>query len=62
VRLVDTNTLSPGEQVRLHSGAMAEHTGLFERRDDAGRVVILLNLLGREVRVKVPADSIARVL
>ncbi len=62
VQLVDTNSLMPGAQVRLHSGAMAEHVGLYERRDDAGRVVILLNLLGREVRVKVPAESIARVL
>ncbi|MBT5194920.1 MAG: transcriptional activator RfaH [Rhodospirillaceae bacterium] len=62
VKLVDPNALTPGDQVRLHSGAMADHIGLFERRGDADRVVILLNLLGREVRVKVPANSIARVL
>ena len=62
VRLVDPDALTPGDQVRLHSGAMAEHIGLFERRGDADRVVILLHLLGREVRVKVPANSIARVL
>ena len=62
VQLVDRNTLSPGDQVRLHSGAMADHIGMFERQGDADRVVILLNLLGREVRVKVPANSIARVL
>jgi len=62
VKLVETNTLKPGDQVRLHSGAMADHVGLFERRGDADRVVILLSLLGREVRVKVPANSIARVL
>ena len=54
--------MKPGDQVRLHSGAMADHIGLFERRGDADRVVILLNLLGRSVRVKVPANSIARVL
>ena len=62
VQLVDPTTLSPGDQVRLQSGVMAEHIGLFERRGDADRVVILLNLLGREVRVKVPANAIARVL
>jgi transcriptional antiterminator RfaH len=60
--LVEPNTLSPGDQVRLHSGAMADHIGLYERQGDGERVVILLNLLGREVRVKVPSDSIARVL
>jgi transcriptional antiterminator RfaH len=62
VKLVEPNTLSPGDQVRLHSGAMADHIGLYERQGDGERVVILLNLLGREVRVKVPSDSIARVL
>jgi transcriptional antiterminator RfaH len=62
VQLVDRNTLVPGEQVRLQSGAMADHVGLFERRGDGERVVILLNLLGREVRVKVPASTIARVI
>ncbi len=62
VHLVDPNSLTPGDKVRLHSGAMADHEGLFECRGDAERVVILLNLLGREVRVKVPANSIARVL
>ncbi|MDA1099107.1 MAG: transcriptional activator RfaH [Proteobacteria bacterium] len=62
VRLVDRDSLVPGEQVRLQSGAMADHIGLFERRGDGERVVILLNLLGREVRVKVPASAIARVL
>jgi transcriptional antiterminator RfaH len=56
------NTLVPGEQVRLQSGAMADHIGLFERRGEGERVIILLNLLGREVRVKVPASTIARVL
>jgi transcription antitermination factor NusG len=54
--------LVPGEQVRLQSGAMADHIGLFERRGEGERVVILLNLLGRGVRVKIPASTIARVL
>ncbi len=62
VQLLDPCRLAPGDQVRLESGAMAEHVGLFLRRGDADRVVILLNLLGREVRVKVPSNSIARVL
>ncbi len=62
VRLVDPNRLAPGDLVRLESGAMADHVGLFESCGDAERVVILLNLLGREVRVKVPSNSIARVV
>ena len=62
VKLVDPKSLIPGEQVRLCSGALADHMGFFERKSDADRVVILLNLLGREVRVGVPSNSIARVL
>jgi transcriptional antiterminator RfaH len=62
VQLVDQNTLVPGEQVRLQSGAMADRVGLFGCRSEGDRVVILLNLLGREVRVKVPASTIARIL
>jgi transcriptional antiterminator RfaH len=62
VQLVDRDSLLPGEQVRLQSGAMADHVGLFERRGDGERVVILLHLLGRKVRVKVPANTIARVI
>ena len=62
VQLVDQNTLVPGEQVRLQSGAMADRVGLFGCRSEGDRVVILLNFLGREVRVKVPASTIARIL
>jgi len=62
VQLVDQNTLVPGEQVNLQSGAMADRVGLFGCRSEGDRVVILLNLLGREVRVKVPASTIARIL
>ena len=62
VQLVDRKSLIPGEQVRLHSGALTDHMGFFERKSDADRVVILLKLLGREVRVGVPSNSIARVL
>ncbi len=62
VQLVDRKSLIPGEQVRLHSGALTDHMGFFERQGDVDRVVILLKLLGREVRVGVPSNSIARVL
>lgn len=62
VQLVDPKSLVPGEQVRMHGGAMTNHVGLFERQCDSGRVVVLLNLLGREVRVRAPSDIISRSL
>lgn len=41
----------PGSAVRLIDGIFAEATGVLERIADANRVTILLQLLGREVRV-----------
>ena len=48
----------PGSKIRLIDGIFAETMGLVERVNDQYRVSILLQLLGREVRVFVPAASI----
>lgn len=47
-----------GQQIVVGEGALLDQVGLFERMNDDERVTILLNLLGREVRVKVPIHSI----
>jgi len=62
VQLCDPRSLSVGDQVRLHDGALRDHVGLFEFKTDDERVVILLDLLGRQVRVRVSPGSISRVL
>jgi transcriptional antiterminator RfaH len=51
--------LKPGSPVRLLDGVFAEYRGVFERLADDRRVTVLLELLGREVRVFVPAASVA---
>jgi transcriptional antiterminator RfaH len=50
--------VQPGSPVRLIDGVFAEYRGVLERLADDRRVTVLLNLLGREVRVFVPAASI----
>lgn len=50
--------LGPGSPIRLIEGIFAESRGTLERIADATRVVILLKLLGQEVRVFVPAASV----
>lgn len=50
---------NPGDRVRLVAGSMCDQIGLFECREDAQRVIILIDLLGRQVRTRVSADSIA---
>ena len=49
-----------GEALDISAGTFQGHTGLFECAGDAERVVILLELLGRTVRVSVPALDVAR--
>jgi transcriptional antiterminator RfaH len=53
--------IGPGSRVRLMDGVFADSKGVLERIADNRRVAILLELLGREVRVFVPAASIGTV-
>lgn len=48
-----------GEALRLVSGALADCLGFFERMADRDRVVLLLDLLGRKVRVQAPVGYVA---
>lgn len=50
-----------GEPVTIVGGALANHQALFECARDEDRVVLLLELLGREVRVEVALDDIHAV-
>ncbi len=45
---------APGQAVRVREGAFAELEGLFDCAMDDHRVVLLLSLMGRQVRVRVP--------
>ena len=48
-----------GDVVRVTAGALVDQTGLFECTSDEDRVILLLDLLGRQVKVKLPLDSVA---
>lgn len=50
--------LKPGQAVRLVEGPFTDVSGLFEEMRDANRVILLLSLLGRQVRVTVPAAEV----
>jgi len=47
-----------GEKIRVLDGVFSASLGLFERMTDGERVAILLELLGRKVRVVLDADAI----
>ena len=48
-----------GDQVTINAGAFSDHTGIFETQDDDERTVILLSLMGRNVRVRLPSSLIS---
>lgn len=58
-RLSSGRRLSPGAAVRVVHGPFEGLEGVFEREAGADRVVILLQLLGRNAPVCVAADSLA---
>ncbi|HUC48637.1 MAG TPA: transcriptional activator RfaH [Xanthobacteraceae bacterium] len=49
----------PGETVRVLDGAFSSCLGLFEGMAERERIAILLDLLGRKVRVVLDADLVA---
>lgn len=48
-----------GDRVQLLEGPFAGLTGVFQKKSNQARVIILLELLGRENRVKVDVNDIA---
>ena len=50
--------LTPGTELRIVDGPMADLVGRFQSVDDAQRVILLLDLLGRPVRVQVPLQAV----
>ena len=53
-----TSALRPGSRVRLVSGPFADALGVLDALDASGRVEVLLEMLGRSIRLKVDAAEI----
>ena len=50
---------APGAKIRVVDGVFSDYFGLFEGMADRERVAILLDLLGRKVRVVLDGQSVA---
>jgi transcriptional antiterminator RfaH len=50
-----------GDKICILDGALAGCFGLYEGLKDSERVAVLLNLLGRKVRVTVEVERVAAV-
>ena len=55
---ISRSVVKAGDQVRVQGGPMADLEGIFETELDSDRVMILLKLMGREVRVSVSGNDI----
>tara|TARA_A100001011_G_scaffold321938_3_gene343104 strand:- start:16170 stop:16667 length:498 start_codon:yes stop_codon:yes gene_type:complete len=51
--------IKKGDAITITNGAFNDHRGIFECQDDDARVIILLNLMGRNVRVRIPSTDIS---
>ncbi len=52
-------SFTPGAKIRVVEGVFSDCLGLFEGMADRERVAILLDLLGRKVRVVLDGESVA---
>jgi transcriptional antiterminator RfaH len=59
VKLDAMPSFAPGDRVRVLAGALMDNLGLFNGMEDRDRVSILLEMLGRQVRVVLDADLVA---
>jgi transcriptional antiterminator RfaH len=59
VRLEKQPVFRTGDKIRVLDGVFADCLGLYEGLKDSDRVAILLDLLGRKVRVMVDEESVA---
>ena len=53
------DTFVHGQKLEIVDGPFAWHTGLFQRLSENERVVLLLDLLGRQVTVTVAPEAVA---
>jgi transcriptional antiterminator RfaH len=59
VKLDTISAFTPGDKVRVLAGAFMDNAGLFNGVADHNRVSILLDMLGRQVRVVLDPDLVA---
>jgi transcriptional antiterminator RfaH len=59
IKLDSRPAFAPGDKVRILAGAFMDSAGLFRGLADHDRVSILLDMLGRKVRVLLDADMVA---
>ena len=60
VDVVNASSLNPNEKVRVTGGPLIDRIGLFQCLDDNQRVLILMELMGQYVEVRLSKSEIVR--
>ncbi len=61
VPVTSLSVFEEGDKVRVLEGAFKDQVAVFEKLDDANRVRLLLNFLGREMNVSLPVYAVEAV-
>jgi transcriptional antiterminator RfaH len=62
VAQIESITAKPGDLVRINEGPFSGLEAIFERRlKGSERVAVLLDILGRQTRVVLPSETIAKI-
>ena len=58
IQLTTRIPFEKGQALQVVSGALTDVVGLFECMSDEARVIMLLDLMGRRVKVKLPLEDV----
>jgi transcriptional antiterminator RfaH len=58
IRLATRIPFEKGQAIQVVSGALTDMVGRFECMSDEERVIMLLDLMGRPVKIKLPLDAV----
>ena len=58
VEVIESCPFTKGDVLEITHGALVDQTGVFKCDNDKQRVTLLLNLLGREMEVCLPANAV----
>ena len=59
VEIVPRCEWQPGQKVRIIAGALIDKMGIFQCWSDSERVMVLLDILGATVPVRLPEQTVA---
>jgi transcriptional antiterminator RfaH len=61
VCMPSTPRFAPGDRVRIVEGVFSTYLGLFEGMTDSQRIAVLMDLLGRKVRVVFDVEAVEAI-